>query len=120
MDEIQKILIKAGRKDLAQKYFLKLNYNKQSGTWALPDVTRKIKDLSDILKNIKRDGLDKRKLYNTFGDDELFDNVDKSLDDIKTAIKNRLSKIIKQYVKNPDEFPEIVLDVRELKKLLAL
>ena len=40
MDEIQKVLVKAGRKDLAQKYWEKLAAN--NGTFKCPDCGSKI------------------------------------------------------------------------------
>lgn len=46
MDEIQKVLVKAGRKDLAQKYYLKVAASK------IPAVPKIVKDANELWKKL--------------------------------------------------------------------
>lgn len=49
MDEIQRILVEAGRKDLAQKYYKKISKLEKSDRWE-EDSATKNKKLNSILK----------------------------------------------------------------------
>jgi hypothetical protein len=54
MDEIQKVLIKAGRKDLAQKYYLKIAKKQDKKAWIIWDLENNLQQLMRYLgKNFK-------------------------------------------------------------------
>jgi len=127
MDEIQKVLVKVGRKDLAVKYYKKITnkLEKTSGTWSLPDSPSKIKKLKEILLGLKTKKYDLSKiindLYNIVGDDKLFDLIGKQINkqksndivyaNIRNDILNYLSKLI--------ETKNVNLDIKALEKLVG-
>lgn len=82
------------------------------GTWAFPKTVRAAKQLGALLAEPLSAKDASKKLYNLFGDDELFDIIDDAAEDdapdVRAAIKRRLKKFLGMKAANID----IAADVR--------
>lgn len=74
---------------------------KKAGTWALPDTKEKAEQLQKLMESpIEADSEVYNKLYDIYGDDKLFDEIDQAMEkgdieDIRNIIKVELGESIK-------------------------
>lgn len=80
------------------------------GAWALPNTTKRAKDLEKLFKSPLTAKIAKNKLYDLFGDDHLFDILDDYIKDgdndldVRNVIKDELEIMLNDYIKRPKDF----------------
>jgi hypothetical protein len=86
---------------------------KFSGTWSLPFTVEKAQTLKDIVDWIERGGIKDivmGKLYDTYGDDELFDEIEIMIDrlseELAEIIKEKVAVLIDDYDSDPESFKD--------------
>lgn len=87
---------------------------KIAGTWSLPFTSEKAADLYNFVRDLLTDAIDHSGyediLYDTFGDDQLFDQLSalESENDRKIAqmIQRQVKSLLDHYGKNPEHFGE--------------
>lgn len=81
MDEIQKILIEAGRKDLAQKYYKKISKSE------VKEINNAVKQMEGLSGDIAQTGYDAKKTYQSKSN-PVTQSCEKALRIINKAIKD--------------------------------
>ena len=126
MDEIQKVLVKAGRKDLAQKYWDKLAAN--NGTFKCPECGSKVLENTGYCVKCKKkvEQASKKKLTAKVDLKTLKSNAKKISTDVKKHYQS-VSKFVKylETAKRLDDFDNVAIEnmfsiARELKNKLSL
>lgn len=92
------------------------------GTWALPNTKQKAEKLQELFREpIYSNQETKDALYDLYGDDELFDDIDGAeyKEDIRYLIACYLDKMIKYYNEKPECF-NVQFDKNAIKILKAI
>lgn len=90
------------------------------GTWCVPFTQKQVNELEDILSKPINNKDAKNRLYNIYGNDELFDKLFIDNNDVRPLIKSAIKDLINHYENNKygfnKECPEDVLN--KLKMLV--
>lgn len=100
--------------------FKKIN----EGTWSLPFTEDKVDELEYLMKQPIDPEVASDILYDIFGDDDLFDQInnwaDDGADDVRILIKDKLKEYLQQYQENPDSFRTKIKDKELFDRLWSI